>query len=786
MPKITLRKKKGKKEEIDSTMAVEIKDVDIKEKPKTKSKRVSDVKSKIRFFDNIAKYSMYVLIGLLPVFFLPTSFIELGQAKLGLLITAVTVAVVSMGLSIIYGGSIKIVNKKIWIPALLISIITLISAFFSTSYSGSIMGNGSEIDSWYLISILLLTTILISSVINTKERIFSALSIFWSGLGVASVFQILRLISSAFKIDLFTSILSLGGRFDLPVLNMIGSWGDLGIATGVGALSLAITLDMVPLKDSIKKIYWVIFSVSTFVSFVASSIVVGSGIDQLNNGSQFVVPSMTVVGIVALLFAVFRLVQSRKEKEDKIKSVNFPVANVILIVLGIIVMASPLALNQGINQFTGVPNESVLNVRPGVSDTYIVSKEVLNSSIKNSLIGVGPHGFYIAWNTFRPDYINKTDLWNTDFQFGVGYLPTLLINNGVLVFILLIVSLLLLLVAGIKSILINKKDSAHTYTSIVTLLSAIFLWINAILNVPGSMVLILTFIVTGFLLANIIVDNKLTAKEFLFDGSNVSLSAGSNDGSATDSTAGYDLKKKHSSKRVFSMVTIILVMILTACLALVWINRIRSQFYSAESTQLIYAKSANISIVPQAIFSLQKAFDIYPNDLYARGINNLAIVQINYDISSSPENQNMDALKNGQALAMSSSTEAYIEVAASSGKESVYKNRNDFRNYLQFGSTMQTIALLNLEKDAGGYALQSFAQAIKLAPKHPLPLYSLANLYVLAGDRGTAKTLLEQALKLKPNFNEASDLYQGILTDEAKARIGAEDNSSATSTTKKK
>jgi tetratricopeptide (TPR) repeat protein len=250
-----------------------------------------------------------------------------------------------------------------------------------------------------------------------------------------------------------------------------------------------------------------------------------------------------------------------------------------------------------------------------------------------------------------------------------------------------------------------------------------------------------------------------------------------------ESTVTLGLKKLKISKKLLGMILVIVLMILVICLAVIWINRTRSQFYSAKSTQLIYSKSANISTVPQSIFLLKKAFDIYPNDLYARGINNLAIVQINYDISSSPENQNLEALRNGQAVVMSSSTLSYLEVAASSAKESIDINRNDFRNFLQFGSTMQTVALLNLEKNAGGYALQSFEEAVKLAPKHPLPLYSLANLYALAGDKESAKTVLMQALKLKPNFNEANDLYQGILTEESRSVLEGNTNSSSSSST---
>jgi tetratricopeptide (TPR) repeat protein len=714
---------------------------------KTKELTKDDIK-KIKIFDDISKYAVYVLIALLSIFFIPTPLVELGQAKIGLLVLTITVAIISLGISSIYKGGIKLVDKKIWIPMLSISLVTFISAFFSTTYQGSFMGFGNELDSWYLISIFFLTTLAVMSVVNTKEKVFTALSLFWVGFGLSAVFQIFRLLASAFNLDTMSWLLSLGGVFDLPALNTIGTWGDFGIVAGVSALSLAVVLDTVPLKNSIRNVSWFLFALSALMSFVASSILVGSGIDQLNNGSQFVIPSMFIIGLIALLFAIFQLIQKRKEKD--LGSVKFPVANFILIVFGFILMVSPLGVNQIINHNLSVPNESVLNVRPGISDTYEVSKAVLSSSVKNFLIGSGPHGFYIEWNKYRPDYVNNLDLWNTDYQYGASFLLTLIVDNGLLGFLLWIISLIALFVFSGISICKSKN-----YTSIIIFVSALFLWINALINISGPAVMILTFLFTGLLLAKVSIDKIFKTKEYSFAGNIKSPAFASK------------VLPSNLSKNKLYIIVVILVSVVLISMAFVWIQRTRAQSYSVKSMQIIYAKNASISSVPTAMSLLQKAYSIHPSDVYARGINNLAIVQVNYDISSSPDNQDVEALRNGQAVSMSSSTIEYLKAAASSGRSSVENGGNDFRNFLQFGTTMQTIALLNLEKDAGSLAMQSFVQAANMVPNHPLPLYSLANLYILAGDRDSAKNTLGQVLKLKPNFSEANDLYQSILAEES-------------------
>ena len=116
---------------------------------------------------------------------------------------------------------------------------------------------------------------------------------------------------------------------------------------------------------------------------------------------------------------------------------------------------------------------------------------------------------------------------------------------------------------------------------------------------------------------------------------------------------------------------------------------------------------------------------------------------------------------------MSSSTEVYLQVEISSAKASIDNNPNDFRNLLQFGSATQAAALVTGDQAYVKLAFQSFLQAESLAKNHPLPLYSLANLYQLAGDNDSAKKVLERLLILKPDFTEASFMYQKILEDNA-------------------
>lgn len=697
----------------------------------------------IKKFDVVAKYTIYILMALLPIFFLPTSTLELGQVKLGLLVFAVTIASISLALSAFYKKQMRMVSKKVWIPILSVSVLTLLSSFFSSSYKDGFLGSGMELDSWYAISLFLLLIILVVSIVNTKERIFKVLSILWVSFGVASLFQLIRIFASAFKLDGVSGFFSLGGLFDMPALNTVGTWGDFGMMAGIVAISLAVTLDIVPLKNSIKKVFWFLFGISAFMSAIASSVMLGFGPTQMSGVPSSFVATASIVGIVAFMFVVMQLVKRYKDRENIY--IKFPLASLILVFIGIVFLAAPIAINKQINSSIGIPDLSLVNLKPNFTETFNIANSTRDSSWKNSLIGVGPHGFYIARNQFRDVSVNNTDVWNEDFQFGFGYLPTLLINNGVVAFLLWMLSLLILLFVSIKTILKRAgADASINYTNIVTFIPALLLWINAMVNTPGPAVLVLTFVSTGLLIVSLILSGKIKQSNYIFP-------------------------EGKWNKKICIVATVVFILLML-CLAFLWTERTRAVFYSSKAMQMINAKDANITVVPNAMFLLQKSFNIYHSDVYARAINNLALVQVNYDVSSNQANQSTSSQNtNVQGVQLSPTTFSYLDVAVSSGRESIVANPNDFRNWLQYGSAMQTMALVITDATSseqyGRVALQSFAQAVDLAKNHPLPLYSVASLYILAGERDYAKVVLEKALMLKPNFQEASDMYQGLKDD---------------------
>src|SRR3989338_8177488 len=51
---------------------------------------------------------------------------------------------------------------------------------------------------------------------------------------------------------------------------------------------------------------------------------------------------------------------------------------------------------------------------------------------KKLIVGSGPNQFVGEWLMSKPSAVNQTIFWNTDFNYGVGLIPTFIVTTGLL------------------------------------------------------------------------------------------------------------------------------------------------------------------------------------------------------------------------------------------------------------------------------------------------------------------------------------------------------------------
>src|SRR6185369_9778098 len=69
-----------------------------------------------------------------------------------------------------------------------------------------------------------------------------------------------------------------------------------------------------------------------------------------------------------------------------------------------------------------------LEVRPSFTTTATVAAHTLAT---HPLFGVGPDKFARAWVLYRPASVLASQFWNTDFDTGFGFIPSLFVTSGI-------------------------------------------------------------------------------------------------------------------------------------------------------------------------------------------------------------------------------------------------------------------------------------------------------------------------------------------------------------------
>jgi hypothetical protein len=144
---------------------------------------------------------------------------------------------------------------------------------------------------------------------------------------------------------------------------------------------------------------------------------------------------------------------------------------------------------------------SHVEVRPSWETTVAIAHQVYNA---NPIFGSGPGTFVQDWSLYRPRELNNTIFWNSDFDTGIGFIPTSFITTGAVGAIAWIVFLALFLMTGFRTLVIrSKEDEIVSFLSLSSFLGALYLWTIAIFQTPTPVLLSLAFLVTGISVASL-------------------------------------------------------------------------------------------------------------------------------------------------------------------------------------------------------------------------------------------------------------------------------------------
>lgn len=363
------------------------------------------------FFDKLNKIALYLLLFLLPLFFLPFAQSVLGYPKQTLLLFLVFLSLIGwLGKQFIQRKVIIRENKLLYLVLVSLLFLFSFSNIFSVWPEASFWGWPLSISDSLLtfLSFLLLAFLFINT-FKTEKEIFSA---------------VLVLLVSGALVGIFL-LLQLYGVFILPLeVSQIFSFNTVG-SVDQAALFLAILLPIsLVLAFRIKKpIFWLILLI-----LLISIILVDSKDAWI----------ILLLGVLTL--AIFGL--AGFQGKTRIGLLAFLM---ILLVFSIFFIFFPL-------RFAGFP-ALPLQVSPNAVTEVDILRDVYSQGVKNILLGTGPGTFIFDYSRYHSYLLNSTIFWGTRFSSGSSEFLDWFITKGLLTGIALLLFVVSTIYLGFRGLI---------------------------------------------------------------------------------------------------------------------------------------------------------------------------------------------------------------------------------------------------------------------------------------------------------------------------------------------
>jgi len=656
--------------------------------------------------DTIGTFIILTVAFLLPIFFLPFLSVPLQETKLFLLTAGVFLAVLLWTIARLKGNSIAIPQEKFVIPLITLPFIALFASLFSGDIFHSLVGQGFQIDTVFMILILVLGFGSGVYLFNSKNKVIKLYLALTVSFFVLFLYQTSRLMfgEDFLSFNLFTDMVS----------NPLGKWNDVAIFAGLITILSFTTLDILRPKGSLKILF--------YAGLVSSLI-------------MLVIVNFPLVWVTVGFFAFILFVRSFLEKkfftrleeneediqkEETASSHRDNVSSFAMLVLILAVLF--VFIGPSVDRFTS--NQFGLfqvEVRPSWQSTMAITEKVYSDNI---FFGVGPNNFTKEWLLNKPAGVNNTLFWNTDFSFGVAIIPTFFVTHGILSVIAWITFLMLFLWAGVRALVRLDVRAFDSYLLTSSFFLASFLWIIAIFYVPHITLFFFAFLLTGIFLATQIQAGLVQQKNFQF---NKNLRAG--------------------------FIGIILLFALLA------VSIVGSYVSFQKFVSVVYVGKANVAAnlngdIEAAEGYINRALTFEKNDAIYRAFADVAIFKLNTVI-----NQGGDTAEVRQQFQL------VVTQAIERSRLAIVAGNTNYRNWVTLGQVYEILIPVGVEA-AYENARVSYEQALVFNPQNPGIVLRLARIEVLNGNNTAARERIAEALTMKNDYTNAIFLLSQIEISE--------------------
>ncbi len=365
--------------------------------------------------EGVRKVSLYLVLLLIPLWFLPFTQDALIYQKQALLIVLVFLAVLSWLGRAVQQGELQLRLSWLYLPVALLVGTVGISTMFSLWKYGSFWGFPLNVgDSFLTIAFFALLSVVIMNSVERVVQLAKPLFFLLVSGAVAGLFALLQ----AYGVFLVPFAFAKVATF-----NTVGAMNSVAI---LSATLLPLALALAQGAQSLKKwALWgavaVFFSVLAVVNFFDAWIALSAGL------------------LLLLVFGMWNL-----KKQTQSGWVSVPMALIIV------------ALFFAMFRFSlpGSPQLSV-EVSPSVQGEWGIAKEVLK---ERAITGSGPGTFVFDYAKYHPQSLNQTVFWGTRFSSGASEILGWVSQKGILGILSFVFLLAASLFLGIKKLVRSSQD----------------------------------------------------------------------------------------------------------------------------------------------------------------------------------------------------------------------------------------------------------------------------------------------------------------------------------------
>lgn len=399
----------------------------------------------------LARWCLYALAFLTPLWFLPLTVSPLETNKLflaSLLVAVGFVAWLGMG---IYTSSVS--GVKSW-PLFLLFVwlaTVFLASFFSVNPYTSFWASSAS--SFAGIAVGALVALLAATNLRNHSHVWHVYLAILGAAGIIIFFEIIHLLIGARVLPWEFAL--------LPTFNPVGSWNVLGIFFGcVVFLTFPLLSGTYPL----------------WIRIVAGIV----GAAALTGAALVNFPLVWIlVGALSLLFLMYSLRAGARR-------------GILGMALFLFLVSILLFLSRNQISFLTTSFFVPLDITPNVSASWRIAERALRD---RPVFGVGPGMFRYAWDRYRQQNVNETDFWDVQFHTASSFATTLPTTTGIVGTVGFLMFFISMLIVGIRAL--PRLDAL----GIALFLGMMFLFLSWFIYPLSSALSLLAFLVLGTFIA---------------------------------------------------------------------------------------------------------------------------------------------------------------------------------------------------------------------------------------------------------------------------------------------